>query len=192
MITSLIPLPLLTSISVFQISATCSLRWSDECNLFNSRILVLKCHLSFWSCYFRRRGFCAVLPNLFLAVVTEDPMVSPNFLFVSVVQSHPVGMCMDCFGSRGECAVIAVSLQTCHCSQTEGRLWLPKWWALLACLLDCLTLGGLTKLWVLGWTIAFTRDGFLGLTDPPIKKLFFSSLTKHFPPPCTHYSVIFK
>lgn len=76
-----------------------------------------------------------------------------------------------------------------HCSVTADMSLFPnrreavitKWWALLASLLDCLNLGGLTRLWVLGWTIFFTRDGFVGFTDPPIKKLLFSSLAKHFP-----------
>lgn len=114
----------------------------------------------------------------------------PSLCFCT--SDHPMEICTDCFGSRGECAVIAMSLQTCHSCQTEGKLWSPKWWALFASHLDCLTLGGLTRLWVLGWTITFTRDGFVGFTEPPIKKLLFLSLTKHFLPPCTHYSVLFK
>lgn len=37
--------------------------------------------------------------------------VSPNLLFVSVLQSRSMEMCTDWFGSRGECAVIVVPLQ---------------------------------------------------------------------------------
>lgn len=55
----------------------------------------------------QKKNFCGILPYLFLAVVTEDLMVSPNPLFVSELQSHPMEMCTECFGSRGECAVIA-------------------------------------------------------------------------------------
>lgn len=113
--------------------------------------------------------------------------------FLSFSTSEPPhgdvhGLFWEQRGVCSHCSVIAdMSL-----SQTEGKLWLSKWWALFVSHLDCLTLGGLTRLWVLGWTIAFTRDGFVGFTEPPFKKLLFSSLTKRFPPPYTYYSVLFK
>lgn len=66
----------------------------------------------------------SVLPSLFVAVVTEHVM-DVNLPFTSVLQSHPMELCTDCFGSRGECAVIADTLpkqKGGHSSQTEGKL----------------------------------------------------------------------
>lgn len=111
-------------------------------------------------------------------------MNSPNLL-VSVPQSHSMKTCVGCFGSRGECEgpwqwhVIAdiplfPSRGKAIINQTVSS----------ACFSPGLPDIGRSHLscWVLGQTIAFTRNGFWGFTEPSVKKQLFSSLTMHFPP----------
>lgn len=83
----------------------------------------------------QKKRFCAVLPNLFLAVVTEHLIVPPNLLFISVLQSHPMGMCMDVLGAEGSvqslqccCRHITLPKQDGSCDYPNGELCLLLTW----------------------------------------------------------------
>lgn len=123
-------------------------------------------------------------PFFFFSSSLNCLMNSPNLL-VSVPQSHFMKICVGCFGSRGECEgpwqwhVIAdiplfpsrgEALINQTVSSARFSPGLPD------------TERSHPDCWVLGQTIAFTRNGFLGFTEPSIKKQLFLSLTVHFPP----------
>lgn len=123
-------------------------------------------------------------PFFFFSSSLNCLMNSPNLL-VSVPQSHFMKICVGCFGSRGECegpwqwhAIADIPL-----FPSRGEALINQTVS-SACFSPGLpdTERSHPGCWVLGQTIAFTRNGFLGFTEPSIKKQLFLSLTMHFPP----------